>query len=334
MLFSIIIPVFNSQQYIVRCLNSIINQKYKDFEVIIIDDGSTDASGAICDSFAEKDKRIFVEHCINGGVVKARKRGVEKAKGDYVVWVDSDDYISDNYLELFAKAIEKNNPDVISCGFAMVNTNDEITKKPLKNKVYKDELFDELKENTLFSRRITKPNLGCFSVNLWAKAIKTDLARKYQLMVPDNIRMGEDIAVIIPLLFNCSSVEEIEDCGYYYQNNPSSMSYRFDKDEIKKAKVLVNHLNNTLGAYKEKTNMLWYYFLRRYVVGLINHSNNYSDYYETIIQIDITSLKDSIPKDIYKNWNAIDRLMMFSLKNKKYKLLYYMIKIKNTVRKL
>ena len=98
-LISVIVPVFNNEKWLSRCLDSILAQHYKNFEVLLIDDGSTDASGAVCDSYARNDSRIHVIHTTNGGVSNARNIGLDRAKGDYISFVDSDDWVEPNFLE-------------------------------------------------------------------------------------------------------------------------------------------------------------------------------------------------------------------------------------------
>ena len=107
-LISVVIPVYNIEEYLERCVNSICAQTYPNLEILLVDDGSTDGSGALCDALAEKDTRIRVFHKVNGGSSSARNVGVAQARGDYIGFVDSDDYISENMYELLYEAIKKN----------------------------------------------------------------------------------------------------------------------------------------------------------------------------------------------------------------------------------
>ena len=114
MLFSIIVPVYNVQEYLSTCIDSILNQTFTDFEAIFVNDGSVDDSLKILNSI--KDKRVKIVDKANGGLVSARKAGLSVAQGEYVVCVDSDDWISENYLEVFALAIQKTNAQIVCCG--------------------------------------------------------------------------------------------------------------------------------------------------------------------------------------------------------------------------
>ena len=111
-LISIIVPVYNVEKYIVRCLESILSQTYKNIEVIIVNDGSVDKSGEICERYAKKDNRIKLINKSNGGLSDARNKGIDQANGIYITFVDSDDYISQNYVEILYKLIKENNADI------------------------------------------------------------------------------------------------------------------------------------------------------------------------------------------------------------------------------
>lgn len=112
-LFSIIVPCYNVQDYLDECVNSILAQTYECFEIILVDDGSTDSTPEVCDQLSALDKRVYVYHKENGGLSDARNYGMEKAKGDYLIFVDSDDFITEKALEYFASVVEKSHPDVL-----------------------------------------------------------------------------------------------------------------------------------------------------------------------------------------------------------------------------
>ena len=110
---SIIVPVYQAEDYIRQCLDSIINQTFEDFEVIIIDDGSTDGSAHICDELAAHDSRVHVFHQKNQGVTAARRNGLQHAKGNYIFWVDADDYVGENWLKMVFSHIEEHHSDIV-----------------------------------------------------------------------------------------------------------------------------------------------------------------------------------------------------------------------------
>lgn len=114
---SIIVPIYNVEKYVRQCIESIINQTYKNLQIILVDDGSTDTSGLICDEYASIDDRIEVIHKKNGGLVTARKIGLQKAKGEYIGFVDGDDYIDDNMYESLLGYILKKDVDMVHTGY-------------------------------------------------------------------------------------------------------------------------------------------------------------------------------------------------------------------------
>ncbi len=158
-LVSIIVPVYNVGELVLKCLDSLISQSYEQIEIVVVDDGSTDGSGKLCDDFAKKDKRIKVFHKKNGGLSSARNYGIKKASGEYVCLVDSDDYVKKDFVKKLVDVVRED-VDVVVCGFndevpeAKVMTGKDATIKLLIgqnnmeviawNKMYRRELFDEV----------------------------------------------------------------------------------------------------------------------------------------------------------------------------------------------
>src|SRR5699024_4494271 len=125
-LISVIVPVYNVEKYVRRCIDSICGQTYSNLEIILIDDGSTDSSGKICDEMAAKDGRISVIHQENKGLSQARNAGLDQAKGEYIAFVDSDDYLSLNMYECLLKSLKENNADVVRCAIKNVYEGENI----------------------------------------------------------------------------------------------------------------------------------------------------------------------------------------------------------------
>ncbi len=186
---SVITPVYNTEKYLLKCLNSIKNQTFKDFEVILIDDGSKDASPAILDEFAKTDARFKVFHKKNEGVTKARKDGIEYATGTYIAWVDSDDWIEENHLEQLYNAITANNADICVCNFV---------KEDKTGCTKYEEIISNL-SNPLSNLIEQCSCRGC----LWTKLIKKSLFDNSNVFPPDGINCWEDV-IISANLYNLS----------------------------------------------------------------------------------------------------------------------------------
>lgn len=222
MLISIVVPIYNIEPYIRECVGSVLSQSFKDWELILVDDGSPDNCPAICDEYANKDNRVIVVHKTNGGLVSARKAGLEVANGDYIMPLDGDDFLDERCLSTIAKTIEQHKTDVICFGYNIYDDG-SIHPNPIKVKRYgfynKEDLASELFPNFLHS-----PNSHHFPHNLWAKVYRNDIYWRYQMAVSSNIGMGEDGACTYPLIFNSDSIVIIEECLHYYRQVHSSMT--------------------------------------------------------------------------------------------------------------
>ena len=124
-IFSIIIPIYNVEKYLTECIESVLNQSFKSFEVILVNDGSPDNCGKICDEFAEKDKRIHVIHKANGGLSDARNAGMRVMTGEFVYFLDSDDYIVDNAIERMVSVITEKRADAVSFGYIKIDDDEK-----------------------------------------------------------------------------------------------------------------------------------------------------------------------------------------------------------------
>lgn len=162
-LISIVVPVYNVKQFLTKCLNSIISQTYSNLEIIVVDDGSTDGSATICDDYAKKDKRISVIHKENGGLASARNAGIDVAKGTYIGFVDSDDYIEPYMYEKLLQAILKYSCNIAVCGINYVFDDGEVIAKA---NIEPEQFFE-------FPRAIEEMNtFRLFDMGAWSKLIE------------------------------------------------------------------------------------------------------------------------------------------------------------------
>lgn len=220
-LFSIVVPVYNVEQFLDKCVRSILEQTYTKFELILVDDGSTDSSGQMCDQYEEEDCRITVIHKKNGGLVSARKAGVSVAKGDYAVCVDSDDWIDKKHLQELSRIVhDYSSPDIICFGHYEVSEGKKNFIVPFRKGLYeKSDL-----ENEVYPQLIRTEIATAFPPAIWSKAYKMDLYRSEQLLVDDRIKIGEDAACTIPCLLRANTIYIIDKALYYYRRNNASMT--------------------------------------------------------------------------------------------------------------
>ena len=201
--FSVIVPVYNIEKYLPRCINSILSQTYSDFELILVDDGSTDNSGLICDEYAEKDKRIRVYHKPNGGVSSARNMGIDHATGEFIVFIDSDDVADSCLLQNLAHS----DCDLVSIGFDDYSPNNTV-KKSFLEPSFSFSLDSE--ENIL--------QFVSFSgyVFVWAKRYKRSIIVQNNIRFNENLEFSEDIIFNNAYILKCFSLENISAIGYHH----------------------------------------------------------------------------------------------------------------------
>lgn len=218
--FSIIIPVYNAEKYIKECLDSVARQTYANAEVILVDDGSTDATKEICDEYAKKDARFKVVHKANGGVVAARWCGVSLSRGEYVIFVDGDDWIAEDFVSLCAERIEKTGAEIVCFGAKEVCGDFERQILPYPPYGFLDA---EAIEKDVFPYLIEDASGKYFSPVLWAKAFKKELFEKYAYK-EGGLTMGEDLACVKPCVFHAKSLYVSEKIAYYYRTDNVSLT--------------------------------------------------------------------------------------------------------------
>lgn len=209
-LISIIIPVYKVEIYLEKCIQSVINQTYENLQIILVDDGSPDNCGKICDEYAQKDHRIEVIHKSNGGLSDARNKGLEIAKGEYIGFVDSDDYIEADMYEVLYNLLKQYNADVSICNFYTVSQG-KITIKNADNGIKEYNRIEILKEVLL------DKNIQSYA---WNKLYKKELFDEIKYPVG---KKYEDIGTTFYLLEKCNKVVVIGKPEYYYINRQDSI---------------------------------------------------------------------------------------------------------------
>lgn len=246
---SVVVAVYNVEAYVERAIDSIIGQTYKKLEIILVDDGSTDRSGAICDSYAKRDDRIVVIHKENGGLISARKAGIGQATGEYTTSFDSDDWIEEDAYEKIVEKLRIFRPDMLTFGFKKEFENQiEEYKLEMKEGLYnKDELWMNLNSDIAEKKFYHRP----INVSQCTKVTKTDILRKYQMDCPDWGSKNEDEMVIFPCLLNIDSLYCHEGTYYHYCMRKKSVTWDAQEKNYGQYKVVANHL---IKAYRECKN--------------------------------------------------------------------------------
>ena len=216
---SVIVPVYNTKEYLHECIDSILAQTFRDFELILVDDGSTDGSGGICDDYGRQDHRVCVIHQENAGVTAARKRGVEEATGEYIAFVDSDDWIDTN---MYSIMLANEPADIVICNmFSATQTGIIEIKFCLKPGTYdKRSLKETCYPFMLFDHTRGKPGV-CPS--LCDKLIRSDIVKKIIPTVDDRVVYGEDVISSCLCMLEANRVCVVEQALYYYRKDLSSV---------------------------------------------------------------------------------------------------------------
>ncbi len=250
-LISIIIPVYNAETFLKRCLESIINQTYKNLEIVIIDDGSVDSSAEICDEYSCKDSRIIVIHQDNSGVSTARNRALEKIKGEYVAFVDSDDYVTSDFIESLYSGIAENHVDLSICGLEKIGGIDIGTGK------YTDDFENE---------KILLPNSGIVSrEDLWFHSIDSNLIgcylcnKLFKISLLHDIRLRPELSIGEDMVFIVQYLQRIDKA--YYIAKPL---YKYQMNEMSAMNSQKNEENSGAIQKKISSNMLASKYVQEY----------------------------------------------------------------------
>lgn len=286
-LLSIVIPAYNIEQYIARCLDSLINQTYKNIEIIVVDDGSKDNTSAILDEYALKDRRIKVIHKVNEGVSIARLTGMKRCEGDYIGFVDGDDTVDNDMFELLMNNALKYDADISHCGYAMDFPDGHSDKYYGTGKVVVQDNETGLKD--LLSGKFIEPGLVI-------KIYKKELIHKLiQCNIMDySIKNFEDLLVNY-LLFKESNISVYEDvCKYHYILRKSSAATSISKnkltDPLKVMKIILDDIKDNNNLYNIVYNRFIYILIQNATqilykdikkdaqISLKKETNNFSKY--------------------------------------------------------
>ena len=232
-IFSIIVPVYNVENELGKCIDSILAQSIEDFELILIDDGSTDNSGKICDAYEKKDKRIKVIHKINGGVSSARNSGLDIANGDCITFIDSDDYVDYGYL----KKLYNPNVDMVLCNMKYMQSYKN-NYRILDNEIYGVFKIDEEIINKIIESKYI--NSAC------SKMYKNNLIQKNNIRFKENISLGEDTIFVIDYINNIKNLEVKKDVIYTYISYDRDTLSVFNEKSIRYLEYLDEYIKNNL----------------------------------------------------------------------------------------
>ena len=259
-LISVIVPVYRVEQYLHRCVDSILNQTYTNLEIILVDDGSPDRCPQMCEEIREKDSRIKVVHKENGGLGFARNSGLDVVTGEYVTFIDSDDWISREHIENLLDAAQKNNADVVVGSYTSVSSNGEEQPQPIRlgQKLYSgDEIINDILlpligADVSNSQDVELTSSSC--MNLY----KVSLIRDNQLRFrSEKVAVAEDLYFNVDCFAHAERIMVINETGYYYFENTASISRRYDPKRFDRTICFYHVLQDQIHQYGLETKVSW-----------------------------------------------------------------------------
>lgn len=220
-LITVIVPVYNVESYLEKCIESVLNQTYTNLELILVNDGSTDNSGAVCDKYAEIDERVRVVHKDNEGPSVTRNRGLQEAEGDYLVFCDSDDILAKIALESMYSVMDRYNTDLVLCGYSKFGKSFDVTKETRILSNYSLTIFQSNKE---LASLYLAPKTNLFGISIWAKMYKMDIIRNNSIMFPPDTNYEEDCMFNLQYFKHIETAGALRDVLYFWRQHDTSIT--------------------------------------------------------------------------------------------------------------
>ncbi len=326
--FSVVVPIYNIENYLNKCIDSLLAQTYGNLEIILVDDGSTDSCSSVCDEYAVKDNRIIVIHKENGGLISARQTGAIRASGDYVACVDGDDWVDEKYFEKFADIIDGHAPDIVCCSnFTSDGENFTPTGINIEEGFYSKEDI----EQKIFPFLIEDEYGRYFSTSIWAKIFKRELYLPQQTAVDKRIVIGEDSACVKPCVFNANSIYISSEPLYFYRYNPSSLTKSRKAFDWKGPLYIAMHYENQMDLGKGDLRAQVYRSTVHSLFNVAVSQFNRKEKYRTLAREIKENLKEPFYRTAIENCkfrSKSGRIALFALKHKSVMLMKLYNKIK------
>lgn len=316
---SVIIPIYNAEVYLENCLESIKNQSFTDYEVLLIDDGSTDNSGKICDVFATKDFRFQVIHKSNGGVSSARNIGIEQAKGEWICFMDSDDTVEKDYLQHLYQGANQQNDILVVQGFKTI-----LPQKQSRVRTFGTHLYTTTDIYQLF--QVLNINRSGYP---FAKLYNSQIIQQHQIRFIEQIHYAEDVMFMLTYMCHINAIQTLDgyNYNYYIRNNSNSLSHRIFSFEseytcyetyIDRINKLKNKFNIPEESLVKVYNVISEYLVRR-SIGSMYQSQTYKPKYERIrILKSLTKQQIDFLNSYYKECSWFHKVTVFLLSNHYY----------------
>ncbi len=244
---TVIIPVYNTKKYLRKCVESVVSQSYKNLQIILVDDGSTDGSSILCDELKNLDKRIQVIHKENEGLGLTRNKGLEYAKGEYVTFLDSDDWFDEKHIQNLLDETYSDGCDLIFGSYTKATNSGElldITRLPYYGKIYGEEVVNKAMLSIIAAENGSRKDLG-IPMSVCFNLYKVSVIKENALVFPsERVVSSEDLFFNLKYLSHCRCVYFTKEAGYYYRYNPNSITKGYDEKQIERTRVFYQELIN------------------------------------------------------------------------------------------
>ena len=281
-LISVVVPIYNLDAYLYQCVSSILQQTYRNLEVILVDDGSTDNAIEICELFRKSDPRVQVISKPNGGLVSARKAGVNASKGDYLYYVDGDDWIEPDCIEQYYHHAKRDAADIVIGNYRREFLGNFVTMRNTMNPGYYDReaIEKSILPTMIYDGIFFNHGIRTYS---WGKMYRRNIVEHLQNNVPNEVVVAEDAAVVYPAIYQAASVTLTDIVGCNYRQRPNSIlkSTNLDPSESRRIARAFSYLSTTLEAESSAYNFLHQlraYFAATTIIrfgGFLNEEDNY-----------------------------------------------------------
>lgn len=255
-LISVLVPIYKIDRYLGICIESLLNQTYKNLEIILVDDGSPDRCPEICDLYASKDERIKVIHKENGGLVSARKAALMAAKGSYIGYVDGDDWVGPGFYHSLYSSIKESDADIAIAGFSRdLFSSTKNILNAISSGVYEGESLDAIKKKMIADGAFYRHGITTY---LWNKLFKREVIEKYQMEMDNRITIGEDAATVYPAIMASKKIVITDNCAYHYRQREDSMlkTATNHNNEYLKVMYLHDYMKQSLKGWSEEYDLL------------------------------------------------------------------------------
>ncbi len=325
---SIIVPIYNGEKYLKKCIDSVLAQTYTDFELILVDDGSTDGSLDICREYEQKDDRVVVFHKENAGLVAARKSGLSLAKGKYIGFVDCDDYIDDDMYSNLMEVAENDGSDIVAGGM-LVDFGDR--KYPKYHSVSAG-YYDKARiVSEIFPIMLVRTGFGGLGIipAVWLKVFKAEVLKNALPNVSDSIAIGEDVAITAYSMANAESLSIVQSASYHYVQVDGSMVRSFNPKRLETIRNLYGCLTAVKNEdYKRQVPTYISWLIFGAIAECIQRSGyekkEMKDYIRKILENSIS--KKCLKEADMSKLSFKDKTKIFLMKNKMIGVLVYLIR--------